>query len=241
MSAADIEVPAELPSDVLALKSQQRRWAKGSIQTARKVLPALLRSRLPAPVKLEAVMHLTSNSAYPLLLLSGLLLPLVIAVPTSLPPAVGVVLDVSAIMAGVLPVVAFLYAGQVAAGMRRSRRAGDIVSALLVGAGLTVNNSLAVIGGMGGRLGDWERTPKTGERSNRTGQAAYRGRPDPAMALEIVLAAFFATVAFGAWRLGHARSVPFLLLLASGLSYIGVLSLLGALRGRAPRIRPTPT
>ena len=234
VSAADIEVPAELPSDVLALKSQQRRWAKGSIQTARKVLPALLRSRLPAPVKLEAVIHLTANVAYPLLLLSGLLLPAVIAVPTSLPPAIGVVLDVSAIVVGVLPVVAFLYAGQVAAGMRRSRRAGDIVSALLVGAGLTVNNSLAVIGGLGRRLGDWERTPKTGEDSGRARQAAYRVRPDPATALEIGLAAVFATVALGAWRLGHARSVPFLLLLASGLGYIGAISLLSSLRRGAP-------
>ena len=238
VSAADIEVPAELPSDVLALKSQQRRWAKGSIQTARKVLPALLRSRLPAPVKLEAVMHLTANVAYPLLLLSGLLLPAVIAVPTSLPPAIGIVLDLSAIVGGVLPVVAFLYAGQAAAGMARSRRARDIMSAVLVGAGLTVNNSLAVIGGLGRRLGDWERTPKTGEDSGRMGQASYRGKPDPATALEIGLAAVFASVALGAWRLGHARSVPFLLLLAAGLGYTGVLSLLGALGHRAPQMAP---
>ncbi len=229
VSAADIEVPAELPSDVLALKSQQRRWAKGSIQTARRILPALLRSRLRAAVKLEAAMHLTANAAYPLLLISGVLLPAVIAAPTSLPPVVGVALDLSATVAGVLPVVAFLYAGQAAAGSAPSRRARHIASALLVGAGLTVNNSLAVFGGLGRGLGDWERTPKTGEgpgRSGATGSDAYRGRPHPTTALEIGFAALFAAVAFGAWRLGHARSVPFLLLLASGLGYVGALSVL---------------
>ena len=238
VSAADIEVPAELPSNVLALKSQQRRWAKGSIQTARKILPTLLRGRLPAAVKLEAVMHLTANTAYPLLLLSGLLLPAVIAVPTSLPPAIAVALDAFAIVAGVLPVVAFLYAGQVAAGSSHPRCARDIMSALLVGAGLTVNNSLAVFGGLGPRMGDWERTPKTGESSGSAGRAAYSGRPDPATALELALAAVFTAVVIGAWQLGHASSVPFLLLLASGLGYVGVLSLRAARQSETPRLEP---
>ena len=45
--------PAELPADMQAFKSQQRRWAKGSIQTARKLLPVLWRSAAPARAKLE--------------------------------------------------------------------------------------------------------------------------------------------------------------------------------------------
>src|SRR5947209_926246 len=36
---ATLVAPAELPGDLEALKSQQRRWARGSIQTARKLLP----------------------------------------------------------------------------------------------------------------------------------------------------------------------------------------------------------
>ncbi|HEX9880338.1 MAG TPA: cellulose synthase family protein, partial [Candidatus Binatia bacterium] len=38
-----VSCPAELPVQVGAFKSQQFRWAKGSMQTARKILPALLR------------------------------------------------------------------------------------------------------------------------------------------------------------------------------------------------------
>ena len=37
-----VAAPAELPAQVEALKAQQRRWAKGSIQTARKLLPEVL-------------------------------------------------------------------------------------------------------------------------------------------------------------------------------------------------------
>src|SRR5260370_26262286 len=58
-----------------AFKSQQFRWAKGSIQVAKKLLPAIWRSKkVPFSVKLEAFFHLTNNFAYPLLLLLSILL-----------------------------------------------------------------------------------------------------------------------------------------------------------------------
>jgi cellulose synthase/poly-beta-1,6-N-acetylglucosamine synthase-like glycosyltransferase len=229
--ANDLEVPAELPSDVLALRSQQRRWAKGSIQTARKLLPALLRAPLPARVKLEAVLHLTANVAYPLLLLSGLLLPLVVALPSRLSPALAALAESVSIVVGVAPVVAFLAAGQAAVGRPARRRARDVACALLAGAGLTVNNTFAVIEALGSRLGDWERTPKTGEVGGATHGAVYPARADLTPALELVLALVFAALAVTLARLGHPRSAPFLLLLASGLGYLGALSLKGTLAG----------
>ena len=67
--------PAELPVEMNAFKSQQFRWAKGSIQVAKKLLPRIWRSQdVPFSVKLEAFFHLTNNFAYPLLLLLSLLL-----------------------------------------------------------------------------------------------------------------------------------------------------------------------
>src|SRR5712691_5770650 len=53
--------PAEVPVEMNAFKSQQHRWAKGSIQTCRKLLPRILRSNLPWGVKAEAFFHLTAN------------------------------------------------------------------------------------------------------------------------------------------------------------------------------------
>ena len=235
VAATDIAAPAELPADVLALKSQQRRWAKGSIQTARKVLPGLLRSTLRARVKLEATIHLTANVTYPLLLLSGLLLPAVLAIPNTLPWRIAVLLDVSAIVCGVLPVVAFLYAGQLAAGRSRASRPRELMSALVVGAGLTLNNTVAVLGGLRKSLGDWERTPKTGEAAGTQGQREYTALHDPSAVLELLLALFFAGVIAVAVHEGRFRSVPFLLLLAVGLGYVGAGSLLEAVK-----MRPLP-
>ena len=41
----DVVVPAELPPQVEAYKKQQFRWAKGSFQVVRKILPSVLRPR----------------------------------------------------------------------------------------------------------------------------------------------------------------------------------------------------
>ena len=63
----DVVTPAELPVDMNGFKSQQHRWTKGSIQTCKKLLPTIWRSKLPLLIKLEATGHLTSNFAYLLL------------------------------------------------------------------------------------------------------------------------------------------------------------------------------
>ena len=57
-----------------AFKSQQHRWAKGSIQTCKKLLPQILASELPLPIKVEAAFHLTANFAYPLMVLLSILM-----------------------------------------------------------------------------------------------------------------------------------------------------------------------
>ena len=75
----DVECPAELPVEMTAFKTQQARWAKGLIQTGKKILPSVLKSDQPFHVKLEAWYHLTSNLSYPLMImLSVLLLPAMI-------------------------------------------------------------------------------------------------------------------------------------------------------------------
>ena len=61
--------PAELPSDIEGLKSQQRRWAMGGIQNARKFLrPILAGKDLSAGFKAEAAFHMLGNLSSPLFL-----------------------------------------------------------------------------------------------------------------------------------------------------------------------------
>ncbi|MGB9912580.1 MAG: cellulose synthase family protein, partial [Candidatus Kapaibacteriota bacterium] len=75
----DVVSPAELPADINALKTQQFRWTKGAVETAKKILPMLLKAKLDWKVKLEGAIHLTSNIVFPLILVVALLnVPLVI-------------------------------------------------------------------------------------------------------------------------------------------------------------------
>ena len=74
-----VECPAELPIEMTAFKTQQARWAKGLIQTSKKILPTIWRSGAPLHTKIEAVYHLTANLSYPLMVvLSVLLMPAMI-------------------------------------------------------------------------------------------------------------------------------------------------------------------
>jgi len=238
ISLPSVVAPAELPADIEALKSQQRRWAKGSIQTARKLLPTLLRSDRPLKVKIEAVFHLTSNFAYPLLLLTGLLLLPVMTATSSTAPILSAALDLSAILTGIVPVFAFLASGQIAAGARGWRIPRDVVAVLVLGAGLSVNNTWAVLEGLQTRVGGWERTPKTGDGGRGASLKPYSSRRAWSGWSELLLAGYFACLSTIAWREGHLRSMPFLLLLLIGLSYVGfrsVLENLRELRRAAPR------
>ncbi len=70
----DLEVPAELPPTITSLKRQQGRWARGSLQTAKKVMPTIFRSNsLSLRQKLEAFVHLTYYLVHPLMVASFLL------------------------------------------------------------------------------------------------------------------------------------------------------------------------
>src|SRR4029079_14791167 len=72
----DVIAPAEVPVEINSFKSQQHRWAKGSIQTCRKLLPRIFKSNLPWWIKVESFFHLTSNISYVLtMILSFFMLP----------------------------------------------------------------------------------------------------------------------------------------------------------------------
>src|SRR6202008_2405633 len=75
----EIACESELPVEMSAFKAQQARWAKGLIQTARKLLPTICRSPVSLKINLEAFFHLAANICYPLsVIMAALLLPAMI-------------------------------------------------------------------------------------------------------------------------------------------------------------------
>ncbi|NOT34934.1 MAG: glycosyltransferase [Candidatus Eisenbacteria bacterium] len=219
--ASDVVVPAELPADMQAFKSQQRRWTRGGIQTARLVLPAVLRAKLPLAVKLEAFFHLTSNVAYPLLLSIGvLLLPLLLGRST-IPQSLVWALQLGVLAFGTVPVAWFLARGQRGSGRSSIEVAREVGCALLLGAGIALNNAVAVVAGSGGKVGTFVRTPKQGD----LGSPRVRGDGDPRGGSgEALLALYFAAVLAWCSVNGQPQALPFLGFLTLGCAWVAMAS-----------------
>jgi cellulose synthase/poly-beta-1,6-N-acetylglucosamine synthase-like glycosyltransferase len=60
----ELASPAELPSEMNGLKSQQFRWMKGGAENARRLIPMILRSELSVIKKVHALSHLLSSSVF---------------------------------------------------------------------------------------------------------------------------------------------------------------------------------
>ena len=225
-----VVVPAELPARMSAFRSQQHRWAKGALQTARKLLPRILRAPLPWRVRLEAVVHLTANAGYPLLLALALLIAPALFAAHTLPLPWLVLLQLGLVALGTLPVALFLARGQQLAHRRGPGMVADVAAALVLCAGLSWHLAGAVVAGLWGPTGAFVRTPKTGESGaqERHDAAAHPGpgagpRANPAAGVpELLLAAGFTALAVAGSAAGRPAAMPFLLALSAGLAWVGL-------------------
>lgn len=165
-----IVAPAEIPVQLTAFKRQQYRWAKGSMQVARLRLAALWRSPLAWWQKAQATLHLTAYIVHPLMVLLLLLTPLLLWQGWPAPLADQAALLGGTSLAGLSAPLLYALAQLRLHGARRGLRHYRAMPWLvMLGAGIALNNSRAVIEGLfGKRGGEFRRTPKfrvEGERS----------------------------------------------------------------------------
>jgi len=160
----DVVSPSELPVQISAYKSQQFRWAKGSIQTALKLTKRILGSKEPFLTKFEAVIHLTNYSVHPLLLLN-ILLTLPVLMTDSFFLHNAPVLLVSTVMgiATFGPVLFYSYSQYVLYENWR-KRMGWVPLMVVVGTGIAVNNTKAFLEAVFRKKSEFIRTPKLGIR-----------------------------------------------------------------------------
>jgi cellulose synthase/poly-beta-1,6-N-acetylglucosamine synthase-like glycosyltransferase len=229
----EIDAPAELPVEMSAFKAQQFRWAKGSIQVARKLLPRIMRSHATVAQKIEAFFHLTNNFAYPLLLLLSLLLLPNLIVRTTHGLREVLIIDIPLFFGTTLSIASFYLASE----REIARLRGDLLRTpwstlrrlplvLSLGIGLCVNQTRAVIEAMLGRETEFVRTPKHGIRGKLESWSGkrYRAARSLTPAAELLMAGYFVVAVEVAIEHGHYISVPFLLLFLFGFGYVGTVS-----------------
>ena len=220
---------------IAAFKNQQHRWTKGAVQTARKLLSRLWSSQVPLAVKLEGTLHMTANVAYPLMV--GLS---VLVVPTMLlRHARGdwwlIWLDIPILLCATGSVGIFFLLAQREVGRAWWRELMRLPALMALGIGISLNNTLAVIEGLGGPAGEFIRTPKHAVlgAGDRLPVARVRTGRDWLVVLEVMFALYFTGSLVVALNLGMWAFVPFLLLFQAGYGYVAVLSVAEQLGARA--------
>ncbi len=219
----DVVTPAELPEDVSAFRAQQFRWAKGTVQTSRKLMRRVMTSPLTLPQRLEAFFHLTPHFAYPLMvILSVLLLPALILMPATNAQAM-ILIDLPLCIGTTGSLAAFYAMAEAAQGRSRLGAIRQLPALLALGAGLAPHLTRAVFDGLGNMAGEFVRTPKAGVLSSTGGGTQrYRARADlPLTEIALCLVSFASTVA--SLETGHWFATPFAMLFMIGYGYVASL------------------
>jgi cellulose synthase/poly-beta-1,6-N-acetylglucosamine synthase-like glycosyltransferase len=224
----DVVSVAEIPVEMNAFKSQQHRWAKGSIQTCKKLLPRILASDLPTSVKVEATFHLTANFAYPLMILLSLLMFPAMVIRYNMGWYEMMLIDVPLFLGATMSVCSFyLMSQREVFGEGWKARIKYLPAVLSVGIGLSVNNAKAVLEALFGHQSEFTRTPKY--RVEAVGddwkQKRYRGALSFVPFVELLLGGYFTVMAYYAILNGIFGTLPFILLFQAGFLYAATLSL----------------
>jgi GT2 family glycosyltransferase len=232
----DVVTPAELPEDVSAFRAQQFRWAKGTVQTARKLMGRVMRSDLSLMQRAEAFFHMTPHFAYPLMVvLSVLLLPALILMPATNPTTM-LLIDLPLCVGTTGSLAAFYAMAEAAQGRRRMDALRALPALLALGAGLAPHLTKAVAEGLRSMAGEFVRTPKHGEGHSHR----YRARAD-LPTIEVLLCLFSFASVVASLETGHWFATPFAMLFTFGYGYVASLvASEQAARRRAARLGLTP-
>lgn len=231
--------PAELPVQIQGFKSQQRRWAKGSIQTARKLIPRILRAPGSWFKKYQAVIHLTHYGAHPLMLLVAIASPILLYLDWFFASWHSLFASTAFFcLATFGPSALYTYSQRVLYPDWR-RRLPYLPSLMLLGTGIALSNTQAVLEGLFRRAGDFVRTPKFAIQSRQDSWRTKRYRDRFSwMALgELFLSAYSAIGVYLFLSRGRFLIGPFLVLYTLGFAYVGVLTLMHSL-GSRPAVAP---
>src|SRR5215813_3685720 len=224
----DLVVPAELPVDMDGFKSQQHRWTKGSIQTGKKLLPAILRSRFPWKVKTEAFFHLTNNLSYLLVVILALLIVPAIVIRERIGWRRVAILDFPLFFGATFSFIAFYFSSQKEIGRRVRPTLKYMPFLMSFGIGLSLNNVHAVLEAIFNRKTDFTRTPKYRIEGTRGEwrDKKYRSARNSSVIGEVVLALYFLGSTIFAVIENYWVGVPFLLIFFNGFAYTAALSLI---------------
>lgn len=235
----DVVAPAEIPPQLAAFKRQQFRWAKGSIQCLKKLGWPVLRSPLPWLVKLQAIVHLSSYLMHPLLVVLALITPILIMNGGTRQVHFPLIyLSLISLGPPLLYAVAqmALHPGE----WLKHYKAMPLL--ILLGSGIALSNTRAVLEALLGVNNVFRRTPKfnVAAASDSWHSSPYRLSLDSLVLAEIGLSLYSFTAAWIAANNGNHFAVPFILLYACAFGYVSLQEMWDARRALRRRREARP-
>lgn len=230
----DVTSPAELPAEVNALKSQQFRWTKGAIETARKILPEVWKSKLPLRVKIHSTFHLTNNIVFPFILLAGILnVPLIFIKQRGGHELYFALLSVF-VVAFIGSFLFYLFSQK--AVYPDWRRRLLLFPLFMAGSmGFAVNNSRAVFEALFRRKSEFVRTPKYRIEAKTDSWVQKKYVPikvSGTVVVELLLAVYCLFGVISSLYYLELAAVPFQLLFFFGFTAVAALSIKNAIVAR---------
>jgi cellulose synthase/poly-beta-1,6-N-acetylglucosamine synthase-like glycosyltransferase len=235
----DDDVPAELPVEISAFKSQQKRWAKGVIQVGIKLLGRMWGDpRLPLRAKLEQFFRLTGNLAAPLVIVLALInLPILIVRYNQ-----GLfhlfLLDVPILTFSTVSVIVYYLVTQWHLHPKTWKRSIKYIPFVMsMGIALTFSNARAVLEAILGVKTPFVRTPKykVEQATDKTWvKKSYVPRRINFPWLEFFFAVYFLFTIWYAIDSQTFGTIPFLLIYFCGYAYavaLAVAQVTASLRG----------
>jgi cellulose synthase/poly-beta-1,6-N-acetylglucosamine synthase-like glycosyltransferase len=218
----DVMAPAELPTLMLGFKRQQFRWTKGSIQVARLLGPDILQAPIDLLPKIHGLLHITYYLCHPLMILLLIL---------TFPLLLWGIDIIKRLPLGWLGFFAlgpplFFASSQVALYQRKYFRRWLFRMPLLamLGVGITVNNTRAVLEALRGKSSTFERTPKLGVIHRAHAQpnvvSSEKFRIDSGTMVEVILCLYAVILSFLSIRQGNWFGSIIFLLYSTGFGWV---------------------
>jgi cellulose synthase/poly-beta-1,6-N-acetylglucosamine synthase-like glycosyltransferase len=223
----DFTSPAELPSEINALKTQQFRWTKGAIETAKKILPLVWNSDISMRLKLYSTFHLTNNIVFPFILLAAILNVPLIFVKNSGGYELYFAFMSIFVLAFISSFMFYLYSQKDIHPDWRKRIV--LFPIFMAGSmGFALNNSRAVFEGLLNRKSEFVRTPKfkmVSEKDSWVGKKYLNRKIGFSVIVELILAIYCLIGVISSIYFMEIASLPFQLLFFIGFSFVSVTSI----------------
>ncbi len=230
--APGVVCPAEIPVTINAFKTQQHRWAKGSIQTAKKTMGKLFRAKVPLLVKIQGFLHLTHYLVHPLMLLVVLTsIPMLLTQWFFLSISYPLLVFTLFCLATFGPSSMYLFSQRILyTDWKKSIKYLPFL--ICLGTGISVNNSKAVLEGFLGRQSGFIRTPKYGiEKKEDKWYGKLYSVPFSSLSMVELLLGLYSLTGLLLFLFYSKYFIsPFLLIYTAGFFYVFSLSVMHSVK-----------